>query len=164
MLCCGLIEFVEKTGMAGRCSAEGFENKHHVMNQIKRLMAPIALDKLRCEKLSQRQQSCLIPGIADVQNFFEREDKRVSTGIRGPYKSRGTRTKLLENLPLQATVEKEAEDGYFVSSQENSIPDNLADIYFFMIHGKVPDEWAQTFHDSSSLGTKAANAAPYIPI
>ena len=164
MLCCGLIEFVEKTGMAGRCSAEGFENKHHVMNQIKRVMAPIALDKLRCEKLSQRQQSCLIPGIAEVQNFFDKEDRRVSTGIRGPYKSRGTRTKLLENLPLQATVEKEAEDGYFVSSQENSIPDNLADIYFFMIHGKVPDEWAQTFHDSSSLGTKAANAAPYIPI
>ena len=164
MLCCGLIEFVEKTGMAGRCSAEGFENKHHVMNQIKRLMAPIALDKLRCEKLSQRQQSCLIPGIADVQNFFEREDKRVSTGIRGPYKSRGTRTKLLENLPLQATVEKEAEDGYFISSQDNLIPENLADIYLFMIHGKVPDEWAQTFHDSSSLGTKAANSAPYIPI
>jgi hypothetical protein len=164
MLCCGLIEFVVKTGMAGRCSAEGFENKHYVMNQIKRLMAPIALDKLRCEKLSQRQQSCLIPGIAEVQNFFDKEDKRASTGIRGPYKSRGTRTKLLENLPLQATVEKEAEDGYFVSSEENLIPTNLADIYFFMIHGKVPDEWAQTFHDSSSLGTKAANAAPYIPI
>jgi hypothetical protein len=164
MLCCGLIEFVEITGMAGRCSAEGFENKHYVMNKIKRLMAPIALDKLRCEKLSQRQQSCLIPGIADVQNFFDRADKKVSTGIRGPYKSRGTRTKLLENLPLRATVEEDAEDGYFVSSQGNLIPDNLADMYAFMIYGKVPEEWAQAFHDSSSLGTKAANAAPYIPI
>ena len=46
MLLCALIPFIEKTGMSGRCSTEGFENKHHVMNQLKRLLAPIARDKL----------------------------------------------------------------------------------------------------------------------
>jgi hypothetical protein len=163
MLCCGIIEFVERTGMIGLCSAEGFENKHYVMNQLKVLMAPIAQDKLRCGKLTQRQQSCLIPGLDEVHNFFEEADKKASNGTRGPYKSRGTRTKLLENLPVQEEVEEDAIDGYFVLSKRNLIPDNLAEIYVFMLHGKVPENWSQTFRDSNNLGTKAANAASYAP-
>ncbi|OEU21441.1 hypothetical protein FRACYDRAFT_235067 [Fragilariopsis cylindrus CCMP1102] len=164
MLCDGIVEFAEKTGMTGRCSAEGLENKHYVMNQLKKLMAPIALDKVRCEKLMQRQQSCLIPGIADVHKLFERADETAKTGARGPYASRGTRTKLLEDLPLQDTVEEEAEDGYFLSTLGNIIPNDLSEIYHYMRLGKAPDEWAQTFLESTLLGNKVSTANSFLPV
>ena len=76
MLCCAFINFVEMTMMTGQCSAEGFENKHYFMRLSKILMAPIAQVKLRCEKLSQRQQACLIPGFNETNNFFEDADRR----------------------------------------------------------------------------------------
>ena len=75
MLLYALMAIVKKTGMNGHYSTEGFENKYHGMNHIKRLMASIAQDsKPRCEKLLQQQQSCLISGFEKVHLFFKAED------------------------------------------------------------------------------------------
>ena len=128
-------------------------------------MAPIAQDKLRCGKLSQRQQSCLIPGIEEVHCLFEEEDYKRRRAPRGRYSSFGTRTKLLEDIPVGESVddEEEAVDGYFISQKKNLIPNELHDIYYYMLLGKVPDSWSQNFVDSEFLGSKASNSARYIP-
>ena len=62
LMCC-MIRFVEKTGMTGRANAEGFENTHYKISKLKAMMSGIPQTQLRCEKLSQRQQICLIPEI-----------------------------------------------------------------------------------------------------
>lgn len=163
MFLCTLIDFFDTSGMTGRCSAEGFENKHHVMNKLKRLMAPIAMDKLRCEKLSQRQQSCLISGVEEIHRFLDEEDAKASKGKRGHYASYGTRTKLLEDLPLTALVEDENDvDGFFVSKKKNFIPNDLREFYYYMFQGKVPDDWSKSFIESVHLGSKAASSAQYV--
>ena len=168
MLCCAFIYFVEMTGMTGRCSAEGFENKHYVMMLLKRLMAPIAQDLLRCQKLSQRQQSCIIPGFNEANNFFEDADRKASRGKRGRYKSFGTRTKLMQDVPIQAATSSDNDDdappGCFISMEGNYISNSLKDFYYFMLLGRVPDDWSQAFQDSSSMGTMAASAAGNVPI
>ena len=45
----------------------------------------------------------------------------------------------------------------------NFIPENLRDEYVYLVHGKVPEDWAETFHDNMNLGSKAANEAGYVP-
>ena len=174
MLMCVVIHFVEMTGMVGRCSAEGFEIKYYHMELLKKLMAPIAQDKIRCEKLSQQQQACLIPGFNETINFFKDADRKESKGKHGRYKSFGTRTKLLQNIPIQKVtnnnndVDADADDdtppGCFISVEGNYIPNNLKDFYNFMLLGQVLDDWSQVFRDSASIGTMTASAAELVPI
>ena len=40
LMCC-FVNFCKVTGMGGRASAEGFENKHHLMAYLKAMMKPI---------------------------------------------------------------------------------------------------------------------------
>ena len=101
--------------------------------------------------------------------LFEEEDYKRRRGPRGRYNSFGTRTKLSEDLPIDETddLEDEADaagvEGYFVSRKKNLIPNELQDVYNYMLLGKVPDSWSQSFIDSESLGSKASNSARYIP-
>ena len=165
MVLCGLVWFAEETRMIGLCTTENFENKHYVMSQIKKLMQPIALDVLRCEKMSHRQQYFMISGVEDIEKIFDEEDKKRGKGKkRGQYKSKGTRTKIMQDLPIEELVQEEAIADHFVSSEGNFIPARLSDEYAFMLHGKVPDDWIQSFQDSNSLGTKAVSTLQYAPM
>jgi hypothetical protein len=71
---CCFMNFVRLTGMSGRISAEGMENKHYHMAVWKRLMAPIVKTDIRVAKLSQRQQMHLLSGL---WKKFETTDNRT---------------------------------------------------------------------------------------
>ena len=58
LMCC-FVCFLRKSKMSGLSSSEGFEHKHYVMAQLKVMMAAIADDNARCQKLTQRQQVSL---------------------------------------------------------------------------------------------------------
>ena len=163
MILCGLVWFAEETRMIGLCTTENFENKHFVMSQIKKLMKPIALDLLRCAKMSQRQQFFMIPGVEEIGQLFDEADKKRGKGKeRRSYKSKGTRTKIMEDIPTEELIQEEAIAGHFVSSEGNFIPNKLSDYYFFMFYGKVPDEWVESFQSSNTLGSKAARTVQYV--
>ncbi len=85
-LCC-FVNFCEKTGMGGRASAEGFENKHYLMGVIKAMMKPIVNTGIRVAKQVQRQQIFLIPNAAKKPNMVE--SKAAQTGKRRPYLNQG---------------------------------------------------------------------------
>ena len=163
MLLCGIIPFAERTHFIGLVSEEGFENKHHVMRKIRELMAPIACDTLRCEKMNQRQQTIFIPGLDEESEVIEEAKEKAKRKKRGLYKNHGKNTKLLQNIPLRKDDIQEPIENYFVSSMGNFIPENLRDEYVYLVHGKVPEDWAETFHDNMKLGSKAANEAGYVP-
>lgn len=163
MLLCGIIPFAMKFHFIGLISEEGFENKHHTMRHISENMAPIATDVSRCEKMNQRQQHLFIPGMAEVTQIFSKAKEEAKRGKRGPYKNRGKKTKLLENLPLHDEDNKESIPDYFLSVKNNFIPNELKDVYVFIVYGKVPEDWAETFHHNINLGSKASYAAGYVP-
>ena len=165
MVLCGLVWFAEETRMIGLCTTENFENKHYVMSQIKKLMQPIALDVLRCEKMSNRQQYFLISGVEEIEKMFDEADKKRGKGKkRGQYKSKGTRTKIMQDLPTEELIQEEAIVDHFVSSKGNFIPARLSEHYAFILYGKVPDDWVQSFQASNSIGTKAARMLQYAPM
>ena len=62
-LTCGLRKFAEKTGMCGLAAAQGFENKHHRMNQQFDILSDMVKTGDRVQKLQQRHMSFLIPGV-----------------------------------------------------------------------------------------------------
>jgi hypothetical protein len=163
MLLCGIIPFAERTHFIGLVSEEGFENKHHVMRKIRELMAPIACDTLRCEKMNQRQQTIFIPGLDEESEVIEEAKEKAKRKKRGHYKNHGKNTKLLQNIPLRKDDIQEPIENYFVSLMGNFIPENLRDEYVYLVHGKVPEDWAETFHDNMNLGSKASNEAGYVP-
>ena len=107
----------------------------------------------------------MISGVEDIEKIFDEEDKKRGKGKkRGQYKSKGTRTKIMQDLPIEELVQEEAIADHFVSSEGNFIPARLSDEYAFMLHGKVPDDWIQSFQDSNSLGTKAVSTLQYAPM
>jgi hypothetical protein len=99
-LLCGAAAFIREYGMLGRCNAQGFESKHHEMNRHKDTTNRIASRNLRVQKLAQRQQACLVPGLTESLNFLNEEDERAKTGARGKYNVTVNRTKLAENLHI----------------------------------------------------------------
>ena len=68
----------------------------------------------------------------------------------------------MEDIPTEALIQEEAIDGHFVSSEGNFIPTQLSVYYFFMFHGRVPDEWVESFESSNALGSKAAKIVQYV--
>ncbi len=73
-------------GMTGRPSTEGSENKHHHLNELKRTLASISQTKDRTQKLSQRQQIYLLPGIIS-ERIAKIHENSVRTEERGPQKT-----------------------------------------------------------------------------
>ena len=92
------MNFVRVTGMSGRASAEGMENKHFHMAVWKRLMAPIVKTKIRVAKLSQRQQIHLLSGL--WKKFEMIESRTVRIGKRGTYKNKGLSTRNKEDIDV----------------------------------------------------------------
>ena len=69
----------------------------------------------------------------------------------------------MEDIPIEELIQEEAAiDYHFVLSESNFIPNELSDYYFFMFHGKVPDDWVKTFQSSNALGSKAAKIVQYV--
>ena len=161
MFFCGIIPFAEKTKMIGLDSAEGFENNHFVIEKINQLMKSIPEEKLRCEKISQRQQAFSIPGIGDVHKIFDEVSENNKKGPRGPYKNRGKRTKVLEELPQHQQQAQATIDGYFISQNGNFIVNEVEEQYVFITYGKVPNDWVKAFHEEINLGGKVARQAEF---
>ena len=105
----------------------------------------------------------MIPGVEEISQLFDEADKKRGKGKkRGSYKSKGTRTKIMEDIPTEDLIQEEAIDDHFVSSEGNFIPNTFSDYYFFMFHGRVPDEWVKSFQSSNTLGSKAAKVTQYV--
>ena len=86
----------------------------------------------------------MISGVGEISQLFDEADKKRGKGKeRHSYKSKGTRTKIMEDIPTEDLIQEEAIDDHFVSSEGNFIPHTLSDYYFFMFHGKVSDDWVK---------------------
>jgi hypothetical protein len=113
MECC-LMNFVIKHGVAGQVSTEGFENKHHVMANLKMMLLPMVKMVDRVNKLVQRQAIHLLPGLNEKIDKIQ--SKKVRTGHHGPYNVSGTRTRnskeIVSILDEETSADKEV-DGYF---------------------------------------------------
>ena len=69
---CGMRRCAHLSGMIGRVSAEGFENKHVFMRRLKELMRPIANTRFRVNVISERQQiSVLHPGVVKRRQIIK---------------------------------------------------------------------------------------------
>ena len=94
---CAFVKFTLKTQMSGRGSSEGFENKHYEMAALKRLLAPMVNTEERVNKLSQRQQISLLPGLeGKFEKLTRKPDHMVVEGLTAPLKpGPGMRKRLL---------------------------------------------------------------------
>jgi tetratricopeptide (TPR) repeat protein len=158
MECC-LMNFIRVTGMSGRMSAEGMENKHFHMAVWKRLMAPIVKTEIRVAKLSQRQQIHLLPGL--WKKFETIENRTVRTGKRGTYTNKGLSTRNKEDIVVDLVADDDADvpDGYFELENSGILPNEFAELYNFYKRRLMPKEWCQPFESSEELGSKAKREA-----
>ena len=92
----------------------------------------------------------IISDVEEISQLFDEANKKRGKGKeRHSYKSKGTRTKIMEDIPTEELIQEEAITDHFVSSEGNFIPNRLSDYYFFMFHGKVPDDWVKSFQNSN---------------
>lgn len=147
---CCLLPFANETGMCGIVSAEGSENKHHHMATYKRLLAPIVSVKNRVNKISQRQQIRLIPGIS--KSFKKIERKKGAR--RGTYNNKG-QTRNQEEVPVDDALDTLDADEYFKTAKGNFLPSSMREIYNFYERSHIPDSWYETFDTNESLGNMA---------
>ena len=78
----------------------------------------------------------MIPRVKEIGQLFDEADKKRGKGKeRHSYKSKGTQTKIMEDVPTEDLIQEEAIDDYFVSSEGNFISNTLSDYYFlcFMV-------------------------------
>jgi hypothetical protein len=152
---CCLMNFIKKHGVAGRVSAEGFENKHHAMANLKSMLSPMVKTSHRVNKLVQRQSIHLLPGLDEKLDKIESQKKR--TGRRGPYNVSG-RTRNIEEI--ETIIDEEDMDdrnveGYFWTLSNFLLPIELQDVYNIYERSKVPDEWHSAFESSELLADGA---------
>ena len=154
-LMCITIPFAKRTGMAGRPSAEAFENKHHWMNILKALLSPLPHTGLRVRKLSQRQQVYLLPGISERKDKIAK--KSVRLGERGEYKTKGTQFQQTENIDKydpDGEHDMIPDEEGFIEIDECLIHKDVIDMYLFYTGGKVPDVFSSPIDNREDLGTK----------
>jgi hypothetical protein len=156
---CALINFITVTGMCGRCSSEGFENKHFIVALHKELLAKMAKTTQRVQKLSQRQQLYTDPHISEItQELQEKTDAR-STGKRGCYNTNG-RKRNAEEVSIHVD-EGEANDGYFKTATRGLMREDLREFYNFYERNKVPIEWHEAFEQNEQLGNGSKFVSAY---
>ena len=124
------------------------------------MMAAIADDNARCQKLTQRQQVSLLAGCNDVHRFLEEKDKEAKTGPRGPYQSRGLRKKINQNISV-SNKEREVNEGHFTTALGYLMPIKLDEYYRFMLRDKVPEDWRKTFTESEDIGNMATHSSSF---
>jgi hypothetical protein len=160
---CCFMNFVRVTGMSGRISAEGMENKHYHMAVWKRLMAPIVKTYIRVAKLSQRQQIHLLSGL--WKKFETIENRTVRTGKRGPYRNRGVSTRNKEDIVVDLVDDDDDDDdvpeGHFELENGGVLPNEFAEIYNFYKRRLMPKEWRYPFESNEELGSKAKREVVY---
>ena len=157
---CCFVNFVGVTGMSGRSSAEGMENKHFQMAKLKAMMAPIVKTDVRVAKLSQRQQIYLLPGLA--KKFEKIESRTKRTGCRGPNKHNGFITQNTEDIiELEDEDDNDLPEGYFEVANEGILPIKFAELYNFYKTRLMPEHWRKPFQNDKKLGSKAKLEAAY---
>jgi len=161
MLMCGVVHFVETTRMTSRPDEQGGENKHFELTRLKETMGTIAQNRMRCEKMSQRQQLMLIKGISEPVSFLEKEDELKRRGTRGKYNIEKKRTKISEQLPSEDLMD-DAPEEFFLTDQDNYVPMEWYVFYTFLRFGKVPEEWNQSFVNDKEFGNVATSSTCYI--
>ena len=63
--------------------------------------------------MSQWQQNFVIPGVEEIGQLFDEADKKRGKGKkRHTYKSKGTRTKIMEDIPTEELIQEEAIDDH----------------------------------------------------
>jgi hypothetical protein len=161
MECC-LMNFVIKHGVAGQVSTEGFENKHHVMANLKMMLLPMVKMVDQVNKLVQRQAIHLLPGLNEKIDKIQ--SKKVRTGHCRPYNASG-RTRNSEEirniLDEETSADKEV-DGYFRTLSNFFLPNELQDVYNIYQQNMVPDEWQSAFDLSALLGNQAKKDSAYL--
>ena len=160
MLECVVAPFADRHAICGWTSAEGFENKHHKMSQLKAMLAPMANTGQRVQKLSQRQQIHLIPGLE--ASFEKIQNAKKSYGKRGPYKKNRGRSKHEEDAPI-SHHEDESDDVPldFLKTELGILPIEFAEFYNFYKRDLAPDEWIEGIEKAESLGSKAKSEMRY---
>jgi hypothetical protein len=156
-LCC-FINFCEKSGMGGRASAEGFENKHYLMGIIKAMMKPIVNTGIRVAKQVQRQQIFLIPNAAKKLNMVE--SQAIRTGKRGPYNNRGNATKEKEVIEILEDEDDEEDgseipDDFFVAYKGGVLPIEMSEIYNLLKWRTTPESFREHIKNNDELGNVA---------
>ena len=156
---CCLISFIERTHFCGRASSEGFENKHYQMAALKVLLAPMVGTSGRVNKLSQRQQIFLLPGLHE--RFEKIREKTNSTGPRGSYKT-GVQTRNEEDVVILDDIEDDAPNGFICIEDGALLDDKFAEFYNFYKRSQVPDEWHEPLRQNKKLGNKAVHDSKYL--
>jgi hypothetical protein len=140
---------VSWTRTSGKGDAQGFENKHHQMNGMKALLAPMVKTGQRVTKLSQRQQIFLFHETSEKMEFIE--DKTEHTGKRQPHKTKGTSTRALENV--DALESNELDEELIELESGGLLPREMSALCNFCKRSHVPEEWCE--HANSSRSTVA---------
>jgi hypothetical protein len=157
---CALINFITVTGICGRGSSEGFENKHFMVALHKEMLAKMAKTTQRVQKLSQRQQLYTDPNISEITEELQEKTDDRSTGKRGRYNVNG-RKRNAEELSIHAD-EEEATDGYFKTATKGLMTEQLREFYNFYERSKVPLEWNEAFEQNEQLGNGSKFASAYV--
>ena len=129
--------------------------------QLKMMMAAIADDNARCQKLAQRQEVSLLAGCNDGHRFFEEKDREAKTGERGPYKSRGLRKKINQNI-FVSNKEREENEGHFTTTLGYLMPIKLDEYYRFVLRDNVPEDWRNNFTQSEDIGNMATHSSSFL--
>jgi hypothetical protein len=158
---CALVNFITVTGMCGRASSEGFENKHFVVALHKEMLAKMAKTTLRVQKLLQRQQLYTDPHISEITEELQEKTDARSTGKRGSYNTNGRNKRSAEELAIHVD-EKEANDGYFETANRGLMREELREFYNFYERNKVPLEWHEAFNQNEQLGKGSKFVAAYV--
>ena len=158
---CCFISFVENTGMTGRrASTEGSEAKHFDVTGWKQMLSPVIKTQDRISKLSQRQQVCLMPGLAPKFDQVRKKTKTYAT--RGPQKTKAGRRIEEDGVVV---VDEESDDntpeGFFSIYGGGILPVELYELYSFYKRSKVPTSWSDPFQSTETMGNKATADAMY---
>ena len=161
---CGLRQFAHLSGMIGRVSAEGFENKHVFMRKLKELMRPIANTRVRVNAISERQQiSVLHPGVVKRRQIIEGKTKRRGKGKRAKKTAKNYRGS--EDIEKRVFIDEDDDgtpEGFFATENDGLLPNNFSDMYNYLVRGMAPSSFYEPFETNESLGSKLKGDAKYL--
>ena len=157
MIECELVPFVGQHQMCGRCNAEGFENKHKMMNHIRRLFATIKDNETRVHQMNVRNQACLSEELQKAMIAIAPDQGKK----RGPYKTKATKRASAGDLDA-AQDESEAPEGYFATASGKILPSYFLQAYRYCERKEVPEEWKAAFYTKNDLGSIAKAKAEFL--
>jgi hypothetical protein len=140
---CACVSWVSSTCASGKGDAQGFENKHHQMNGVKAVLAPMVKTGERVAKLSQRQQIFLSHEMSEKMDLVE--DKTERRGKRQSYKIKGKSTCALENVN---TLESNETEELIELENGGLLPERMSAFYnFYYKRSHMPEEWHRSIQN-----------------